>query len=353
MTVLGMPGMPAVPRPAQSQLGSVAFTEGHHFQLTGETSVDDLLDSMSAPLSVILQVTKRCDFDCNFCSEILQLPDPTLAQLDSMRANLPGVQRVFLSGGEPLMRKDFGDIVDMYSEFILGISTNATRALQHAERLVGKVAYVNVGLEGPRAITQRDCGDYDKVMAGIRVFQEHGLPLSLSCVVLRSDLHGLPFTYQIADMLDAGKLKLIMPLRKGNALDLDGHEFISNTEAEAKFRELVSMAACYAWRPALRLTAWTPETEGHMICIEPTGKTNAWPVYDAPDLFEPLGNVLEEPITEIWNRYRFQAQPCGEVPGREHPHHRARWWSCVASPTSSGRSRRSVLDSAHSARPVP
>jgi MoaA/NifB/PqqE/SkfB family radical SAM enzyme len=298
--------MSAALRQARPRSGPVVFTEGHHFQLAGGTSVDDLLAQITAPLSVIVQVTKRCDFDCNFCSEILQLPDPTLAQLDTMCTNLAGVRRVFLSGGEPLMRKDFGDIVDMYSEFILGIPTNATRALQHAKRLVGKVAYVNVGLEGPRAITQRVRGDYDKVMAGIRVLQEHGLPLSLSCVVLRSDLHGLPFTYQIADTLDAGKLKLIMPLRKGNALDLDEHEFISNAEAEAKFNELAGLAAVYAWRPALRLTAWTPETEGHMICVEPTGKANAWPVYDAPDLFEPLGNVLRVPITEIWNRYRFK-----------------------------------------------
>ena len=304
MTELGMPTVmsrPSVPS------GPVVFTQGHHFQLNGGISVDDLVGSLHAPVSVILQVTKRCDFDCDFCSEILQLPDPTLDQLDTMRTNLAGVKRVFLSGGEPLMRRDFGDVVDMYShDFILGIPTNATRALQHAKRLAGKVAYVNVGLEGPRSITQRVRGDYDKVMAGIRVFQEHGLPLSLSCVVLRSDLHGLPFTYQIADTLDAGKLKLIMPLRKGNALDLDEHEFISNIEAEAKFNELVGLASTFAWRPALRLTAWTPETEGHMICIEPTGRANAWPVYDAPDLFEPLGNVLEEPVSEIWNRYRFK-----------------------------------------------
>jgi len=55
-----------------------------------------------------------------------------------------------------LMRKDFGDIVDMYSGFILGIPTIATRALQHAKRLAGKVAYVNVGLEGPRAGQRHD-----------------------------------------------------------------------------------------------------------------------------------------------------------------------------------------------------
>jgi len=305
MTDLGIPARP--PSRAAEPLPGLVFTSGHHFQLAGPATLDDVLAGMTAPLSVILQVTKRCDFDCNFCSEILQRPDPTLAQLDTIRANLAGVGRVFLSGGEPLMRQDFGDIVDMYSEdFILGIPTNATRAHMHAERMVGKVAYVNVGLEGPRAITARVRGDYDKVLAGIRVFQQHGLPLSLSCVVLRSDLHGLPFTYQIADAIDAGKLKLIMPLRKGNALDLAEHEFIRNEEAEAKFHELRSLAATYAWRPALRLTAWTPETEGHMICIEPDGVANAWPVYDAPDLFEPLGNVLEEPVTAVWDRYRFK-----------------------------------------------
>ena len=29
-------------------------------------------------------------------------------------------------------------------------------------------------------------------------------------------------------------------------------------------------------------------------------------MYDGCDLFEPLGNVLEQPITEIWQRYRFK-----------------------------------------------
>ena len=65
------------------------------------------------------------------------------------------------------MRRDFGDIVDMYFEagHLLGIPTNATHGLQHARHMAGKVAYVNVGLEGPRATTNRVRGDYDKVMA--------------------------------------------------------------------------------------------------------------------------------------------------------------------------------------------
>jgi uncharacterized radical SAM superfamily Fe-S cluster-containing enzyme len=90
-------------------------TAGRHFAVTGTATVDELAEAATVPLSVIVQVAKRCNFDCSFCSETLQLPDPTLTELDTIRANLAGVQRVFLSGGEPLLRKDFGEIVDMYT----------------------------------------------------------------------------------------------------------------------------------------------------------------------------------------------------------------------------------------------
>ncbi len=306
LTVLPVPEVPArEPRPGGS--GPVAFTQGHYFALTGETATVSLTEAATAPLSVILQVTKRCDFGCVFCSETLQKKDPTLAQLDTIRTNLAGVQRVFLSGGEPLLRRDLPEITDMYSGFIVGLPTNATRGLVMASKLAGKVAFVNIGFDGPRASFRQVRGDYDKVLAGVRAFQEVGLPVSLSAVVLRSTLHGLPYLYQIADVLDAGKLKLILPLRKGNALGLDGHEFITLEEARDTFGRLTELRTVHDWRPAVRMTPWTAETEGHMIVIEPDGNAQAWPVYDRPDLFLPLGNLLEEPITAIWDRYPYKA----------------------------------------------
>jgi MoaA/NifB/PqqE/SkfB family radical SAM enzyme len=298
---------PRLRQPESAVSTPIRFTDGHHFALASQADLEGLVEQADMPLSVILQVTKRCNFDCSFCSETLQLPDPTLDALDTIRANLAGVQRVFLSGGEPLIRADFGEIVEMYSpDFILAVPTNATRGLQHARHMAGKVAFVNVGLEGPRATTNRVRGDYDQIMSGVRAFLDAGIPLSVSAVVYRSTLHALPFTCQIADVLGAGKVKMILPLRKGNALELDEHEFITDDEATQTFDRLSELRAVHGWTPALRMTTWTPETEGHMIVVEPTGQANAWPVYDAPDLFEPLGNVLHEPISAIWGRYRFQ-----------------------------------------------
>jgi MoaA/NifB/PqqE/SkfB family radical SAM enzyme len=305
LTLLPVPEVPARgPRPGS---GLVAFTAGHHFALSGPSDAAALAGAATVPLSVILQVTKRCDFGCVFCSETLHMGDPTLAQLDTIRANLAGVQRVFLSGGEPLLRRDLPEITDMYSGFIIGLPTNATRGLTVAPKLAGKVAFVNIGFDGPRSTFSRVRGDYDKVMAGVRAFQQTGLPISLSAVVLRSTLPGLPYLYQIADVLDAGKLKLILPLRKGNALGLAEREFITVEEARDAFGRLSELRAVHDWRPAARMTPWIPETEGHMIVIEPNGSAQAWPVYDRPDLFLPLGNLLEEPITAIWDRYPYKA----------------------------------------------
>jgi MoaA/NifB/PqqE/SkfB family radical SAM enzyme len=153
-------------------------------------------------------------------------------------------------------------------------------------------------------------------MTGVRAFIRAGLPISMSAVVLRSTVHALPYLYQIADVLDAGKLKLILPLRKGNALGLPGREFISVQEAGEAFGRLTELRATHDWRPAVRMTPWTPETEGHMIVVEPDGNAQAWPVYDQPDLFLRLGNLLHEPVTAIWERYPYKASHYAKYLGR-------------------------------------
>ncbi len=309
-TTLGMPAVPArEERPAD---GGISFTSGHHFAAAAGSDAAALARAAAVPLSVILQVTKRCDFGCVFCSETLQLPDPSLAELDTIRHNLAGVPRVFLSGGEPLLRRDLTDIVDLFGGFIVGLPTNATRGVAMAPRLAGKIAFANIGFDGPRATFRRVRGDYDTVMTGVRAFIGAGVPISLSAVVQRSGLYGLPYLYQIADVLDAGKLKLILPLRKGNALGLDEREFISADEARDVFGHLQELRSVHDWRPAVRLTPWTPQTEGHMIVIEPDGNAQAWPVYDQPDLF-------------LWKRYPYKTSHYAKYLGRSiHTAARAR-----------------------------
>lgn len=302
-------------------------SHGHFFTTTlDDSEISSLASTLRTPLSVILQVTRRCNFDCSFCSETEQLKDPTLKQLECIKNNLSGVPRVFISGGEPLIRRDIVEITEMYEDFVVAIPTNATRGVHLAPKLAGKAAFINVGLEGPRNATNRVRGDYDAIMRGIFAFKEAGLDISLSSVVLRSLVPDLPYLLQIADVVEAGKVKQIHPIRKGNGASLPDTEFLSISESEDMFMHLQGVSEHLGLTPTLRMTTWTPETEGYSILIYPNGTTWAWPVYggranmaeqggtDDKTLY--IGNVLEEPITTIWERYPFKVNHLRKYLGR-------------------------------------
>lgn len=268
----------------------------------GEVMIDGL------PLSVILQVTRQCNFSCVFCSETEKMAEPTIEEIQRMKDNLRGVPRVYLSGGEPLLRKDLPDVLDMfYGDFVVGLPTNAViHTSELIQILKEKVDFVNIGMDGPRNVTTRIRGDYDKIMKGIRRFQEYGIPLSLSCVVLSSTKNAVLFTCQIADLMEARKLKLILPIPKGNALDLPESEYLSQKEAEVLFAEVKKAKETYGWTPKITLTAWGPDVEGYSLLVYPDGNTYAWPVYDQAEKVLLLGNLIEEPIGDIWAKNPYK-----------------------------------------------
>ena len=63
-----------------------------------------------------------------------------------------------------------------------------------------------------------------------------------------------PVAGQIADVLDSGKLKLIVPLRKGNARGLSDREFITVEEAGDAFA--ADLAAHPRAAPRRQIPAW-------------------------------------------------------------------------------------------------
>lgn len=313
-------GIPIIPEPTHRPIGNgISFlNERHFFESTlDESEIDLIAESSTAPMSVIFQVTRRCNFDCTFCSEIEKIRDTPLSAIGEIEQKLSGVPRVFISGGEPLIRRDIVNVVKLFNErHVVSIPTNATRGPYVADKLSGKIDFVNIGLEGPRRATNKVRGDYDKIMRGTLAFKQAGIPISLSAVVLRSLLDDLPYLLQIADVLEAGKVKLIHPIRKGNGAHLADSEFLTLAESEDLFHELTTLREKHGWRPSLRMTTWTRDTEGYSILIYPDATVWAWPVYggfadganqggtDDKTLY--LGNLMSENMDTIWARYPFK-----------------------------------------------
>ena len=77
-----------------------------------------------------------------------------------MNAQERSLDHVFRFGGEPLLRRDLPEIVDMYSPFIIGLSTNATPRPDHGAAAGRGVCFVNIGPTGRGRLSRgQRCGD--------------------------------------------------------------------------------------------------------------------------------------------------------------------------------------------------
>lgn len=162
-----------------------------------------LIDGFGRRISYVrLSVTDRCDFRCTYCMpmdmEFLPRRDVlTLEELDAVASAFVarGVTRLRLTGGEPLVRKGFIELVNSLSRHIgnglqeLTLTTNGSQLARFAEPLAkAGVRRINVSLDSLdrerfRRITRR--GDLGPVLEGIAAAREAGIAIKINMVALK------------------------------------------------------------------------------------------------------------------------------------------------------------------------
>lgn len=162
-----------------------------------ETLVDDFGRRIRY---VRLSVTDRCDFRCVYCmsEEMTFLPRDEVLSLEEIallaRAFVElGVEKIRLTGGEPLVRRDIGKLVDEIGALEglkdFSMTTNGAGLAKHATQLkAAGMSRLNISLDSLdperfKALTRT--GDLDKVIAGIRAAREEGFRIKLNAVVLK------------------------------------------------------------------------------------------------------------------------------------------------------------------------
>jgi GTP 3',8-cyclase len=168
-----------------------------------------LTDPFGRTVSYVrVSVTDRCNLRCTYCmSEQMQfLPKAqllTLEELDRVCSVFVrrGVRRLRLTGGEPLMRRGFMDLVRALSRHLdsgdldeLTMTTNGVRLREFAGPLKDAgMRRINVSLDSlDRAtfarIARSDC--LGKVLDGIQAAQDAGLKVKINTVALQHDNRG-------------------------------------------------------------------------------------------------------------------------------------------------------------------
>ena len=162
-----------------------------------------LADTFGRRISYLrLSVTDRCDFRCRYCMpERMQfLPKREILTLEELAALADafiarGIKRIRLTGGEPLVRRGIGDLVQMIGRRIgngldeLTLTTNGSQLRAHAPALADAgVRRINVSLDSLDAerfgfITRG--GNLGVVLDGIKAAQDCGIAIKINMVALK------------------------------------------------------------------------------------------------------------------------------------------------------------------------
>ncbi|MBL7700388.1 MAG: GTP 3',8-cyclase MoaA [Chitinophagaceae bacterium] len=146
-----------------------------------------------------ISLTDNCNLRCFYCmpeEDYLFTPASQLMQTDEIRKLSEvfveeGVNKIRLTGGEPLVRKDAGKIIRSLAELPvnLTITTNGTRLHEFVELFKEvNINSVNISLdtlheEKFKLITRRD--QFTNVMNNIRLMLDNGLSVKINVVVMK------------------------------------------------------------------------------------------------------------------------------------------------------------------------
>lgn len=260
------------------------------------------------PLTVTLQITRKCNLNCIYCSESEFIPDPSTEEIREMIKNLQGVKRIIISGGEPTLRQDLFSILEMCEDNfdVVAMATNAVDIdLEFTRKLSKDFNYADVTIDGPRKIHDKIRGSYDKIIQRLWNLKQAGVEFSIVMVLLEENREYVSYVAQIADVLGAKKLKILSPIPKGRGKSIISKR-LSSLEIRELFNELKNKKETLGWNVRITLTDWENIKEGHALLVHPNGDVVASPVWSKEPCIDYIGNILEENIKEIWAKYPYK-----------------------------------------------
>lgn len=178
--------------------------------------------SLGIPVGGNFELTARCNFDCPMCYVHLSAQEVAARGTEltaqqwisiAQQARDRGMMFALLTGGEPLVRKDFFEIYGAMKEMGLMISLNSNGSTLQGENLQRLIddppQRINVSLYGGSAETYRTmCGNdaFERVVENIR-------QLKRASIDVRINVSLTPYNYQDLEQIHAISQELKAPIK--------------------------------------------------------------------------------------------------------------------------------------------
>ena len=162
------------------------------------------------PLIVSRKLTNRCNYKCCYCG--YWHSEPSVSELTTEQVfkvidqlSSAGVRRIGFTGGEPLIRDDFGDILEHCFQrgISIGINTNGSLIKKHAQKL-DRIKTINLSLDGPEYVNDpiRGKGAFVNVMQAIEFARAKGIDnIELTTVLSKANVGSIEYLLDLAESL--------------------------------------------------------------------------------------------------------------------------------------------------------
>lgn len=185
--------------------------------------------------SLYLYLTDRCNLRCAHCwiSPDFSAEKQTGIPLAVLRpilaeAGTLGLQRVKLTGGEPLLYSEFSNLLACLAESSLNITIETNGTLFDPQvvascRSAG-VSQISVSLDGasPKIhdAIRGQTGSFERTIRGLSLLQDSGLNVQVIMTLQRRNRHEIPGMIRLCESLGAGSLKInhLLPCGRGDGM---------------------------------------------------------------------------------------------------------------------------------------
>ena len=184
--------------------------------MSGKTLATQLKAGLDAPICLTWEITYACNLQCVHCLSSSGTRDPRELSTDQAKAVLDELRdlQVFyinIGGGEPMIRKDFFEILEHAEANDIGVkfSTNGTYITAENARRLAAMNYldIQISLDGVDAATNdavRGKGSYATAIAAMNYLRDANFgQFKISVVVTRHNVDQLDAFKALADSYGA------------------------------------------------------------------------------------------------------------------------------------------------------
>ncbi len=269
--------------------------------------------------SLWISVTNQCNLRCIHChlSSGVPLEDELtteeICQVISDAAEL-GAEKLVITGGEPLLRKDILKILEYGSQHIEKV-TLLTNGVFITEEMAGKLkellVSVQVSLDGACPETNdfiRGKGSYKKVISGLQKLVKAGAQPVISMTVLKKTVNEISEMADLAKKLGITYLHFPILQIKGRAKENEALITLENEDLVKATREILEIPETRSIGVTLEKNVRDKiekmqrvdfcEAGCSMVSVSSDGN-----VYPCNGLHEDefcAGNIREQPLKDIW-----------------------------------------------------